>query len=106
RAHDERRGSGGGGVRWFLASLAPALGPVGAVAAVLAVGFLIVTAISDDPVLAYRDLLFANFYSASNFALLLNRLMPLLLIGLSVIVSFRAGVFNVGGEGQLYLGAV
>jgi general nucleoside transport system permease protein len=93
-------------VRWFLASLAPALGPVGAVAAVLAVGFLIVTAISDDPVLAYRDLLFANFYSASNFALLLNRLMPLLLIGLSVIVSFRAGVFNVGGEGQLYLGAV
>ena len=50
--------------------------------------------------------MFANFYSASNFALFLNRLMPLLLIGLGVILSFRAGVFNVGGEGQLYLGAV
>jgi simple sugar transport system permease protein len=93
-------------VRRGLALLAPALGPVGAVAAVLAVGFVIVMAITDDPVLAYRDLLFANFHSASNFALFLNRLMPLLLIGLSVIVSFRAGVFNVGGEGQLYLGAV
>lgn len=92
--------------RTFLSQLASALGPVWAVAAVLVVGFLIVLAISTDPVLAYRDLLFANFHSASNFALFLNRLMPLLLIGLGVILSFRAGVFNVGAEGQLYLGAV
>jgi ABC-type uncharacterized transport system permease subunit len=65
-----------------------------------------VLAVSDQPILAYRDLLFANFDSASNFALFVNRVTPLLLIGLGVVFSFRAGVFNVGGEGQLYLGAI
>ena len=74
--------------------------------AVLAGGFALVLAISSDPILAYRDLLFANFYSAGNFALFINRMTPLLFLGLSVILSFRAGVFNVGGEGQLYLGAM
>ena len=88
------------------ARLASALGPVWAFVAVLCAGFLLILAISSDPVLAYRDLLLANFTSASNFSLFLNRLMPLLLIGLGVIFSFRAGVFNVGGEGQLYLGAI
>jgi simple sugar transport system permease protein len=81
-------------------------GPVGAVAIVLAGGFVFVLIISSDPFLAYRDLLFANFYSRSNFALFVNRMTPLLLIGLGVVFSFRAGVFNVGGEGQLYLGAM
>ncbi len=82
------------------------LGPIGAIVAVMACGFLVVLAVSDEPVLAYRDLLFANFDSASNFALFVNRMTPLLLIGLGVVFSFRAGVFNVGGEGQLYLGAI
>ena len=89
-----------------LSRLAAALGPMGPVLAVLLAGFLLVLAISSDPILAYRDLLLANFYSASNFALFVNRLMPLMLIGLGVALSFRAGVFNVGGEGQLYLGAI
>jgi general nucleoside transport system permease protein len=82
------------------------LGPVGAIVAVMACGFLLVLAVSDEPVLAYRDLLFANFDSRSNFALFVNRMTPLLLVGLGVVFSFRAGVFNVGGEGQLYLGAI
>ena len=86
--------------------LRPLLGPLGAIVAVMVAGFLLVLAISSDPILAYRDLLFANFDSASNFALFVNRLTPLLLIGLGVIFSFRAGIFNVGGEGQLYLGAM
>jgi general nucleoside transport system permease protein len=81
-------------------------GPVGAIALVLAGGFILVLLISSDPILAYHDLLFANFHSRSNFALFVNRATPLLLIGLGVIFSFRAGVFNVGGEGQLYLGAM
>lgn len=86
--------------------LGAALTLLGPPIAVLAGGFALVLAISSDPILAYRDLLFANFRSASNFALFVNRTTPLLLLGLSVILSFRAGVFNVGGEGQLYLGAI
>ncbi len=80
--------------------------PTLAIAAAMALGFLLVLAVSDDPILAYRDLLLANFDSATNFALFVNRVMPLLLIALGVVFSFRAGVFNVGGEGQLYVGAI
>lgn len=80
--------------------------PVGAIVCTLAIGFAVVCAISDEPMLAYHDLLFANFASLSNFALFLNRATPLTLIALGVIFSFRAGVFNVGGEGQLYAGAI
>ncbi len=80
--------------------------PVAAIALTLAIGFVLVAAITDEPVRAYRDLLLANFDSLGNFALFLNRATPLTLIALGVIFSFRAGVFNVGGEGQLYAGAI
>lgn len=80
--------------------------PLGAIALTMALGFLLVASITDEPVQAYRDLLFANFDSLGNFALFLNRATPLTLIALGVIFSFRAGVFNVGGEGQLYAGAI
>ncbi len=81
-------------------------GPIAAILLTLALGFLLVWSITDHPVQAYRDLLFANFNSLGNFALFLNRATPLTLIALGVVVSFRAGIFNVGGEGQLYAGAV
>ena len=67
--------------------------PVAAILLTLALGFLLVVAVTDDPVRAYRDLLFANFDSLGNFALFLNRATPLTLIALGVIFSFRAGIF-------------
>jgi general nucleoside transport system permease protein len=83
-----------------------ARGSLGAIAVTLGLGFLIVFAVSDDPVESYRQLLFASFASPSNFALYLNRATPLILIAIGIGFAFRAGVFNVGGEGQLYMGAI
>lgn len=80
--------------------------PLSAIVLTLALGFLLVWSITDEPVRAYRDLLFANFDSLGNFALFLNRATPLTLIALGVVFAFRAGIFNVGGEGQLYAGAM
>lgn len=80
--------------------------PLGAILLTMGLGFLLVAAINDEPVLAYRELLFANFDSLSNFALFLNRATPITLIALGVVFAFRAGFFNAGGEGQLYLGAM
>jgi len=36
----------------------------------------------------------------------LVRAVPLSLLGIGIAIAFRAGVFNIGGEGQLLLGAV
>jgi simple sugar transport system permease protein len=37
---------------------------------------------------------------------LLPRAIPLIIIGLAIGLSFRAGAFNIGGEGQFYAGAI
>jgi simple sugar transport system permease protein len=53
------------------------------------------------------DLLFsASFSSDANFGFLLLASTPLILVGLGVAIPLRAGLFNLGGEGQLLAGAV
>jgi general nucleoside transport system permease protein len=47
-----------------------------------------------------------SFGSPSAIGRTLLNATPLVLTGLSVAFSFRAGMFNVGGEGQFYLGAL
>ena len=44
--------------------------------------------------------------SSAFFSGTLVRAIPLTLLGVAVALSFRAGVFNIGGEGQLLLGAI
>jgi general nucleoside transport system permease protein len=36
----------------------------------------------------------------------LNRAAPYILVGLGVAIGFRGGIFNIGGEGQIIIGAV
>lgn len=80
--------------------------PITSILVTLALGFVLVSFSSDSPLLAYRELLFANFDSLRAFGLFLNRATPLVLIAVGIVFSFRAGVFNVGGEGQLFAGAI
>lgn len=47
---------------------------------------------------------FGSWYAISSATLV--RAVPLIVIGLGLAVSFRAGAFNIGGEGQFYAGAI
>jgi len=44
--------------------------------------------------------------SSAFFSGTLVRAIPLTVVGVGIAIAFRAGVFNIGGEGQLLLGAV
>jgi len=55
---------------------------------------------------AYALLLEGGFGSRFAWAETLTRATPLILTGLAVAVAFRARLFNIGGEGQLYAGAL
>lgn len=44
--------------------------------------------------------------SSAFFSGTLVRAIPLTIVGVGIAIAFRAGVFNIGGEGQLLLGAV
>lgn len=88
-------------------SLARRLGPpAAALAATGLIGMGLALLAGADP-LAVLGLIVKGAVG-SKFALLetLNRATPLIFTGLAVAVAFRAKLWNIGAEGQLYLGAV
>jgi general nucleoside transport system permease protein len=90
-------------------SIPPALlvvAPLGAVgAALLLSGFLV--AIAGAPVLeAYRRILIGAFGSRLAISETLTRATPLIFTGLAAATAFRARLWNIGAEGQFYVGAL
>ncbi len=55
---------------------------------------------------AFQDLYLGSFGDAQTLSYTLVRVGPLILTGLSVAIAFRAGLFNIGAEGQLAMGAM
>jgi len=58
-----------------------------------------------NPGNAFMGLLQFPVGDMASFAIVLNRSMALIMAGLAVVVAFQAGFFNIGVEGQIYLGA-
>lgn len=88
--------------------------PLGSVLFAFFVGAIVVTATGGNPFQAYQDLLCGGLgllctgnvnpaYQISETVLFMT---PLILSGLAVAVAFRSGLFNIGGEGQLIIGAI
>ncbi|MHB2266530.1 ABC transporter permease [Aliihoeflea sp. PC F10.4] len=80
--------------------------PVGAVLVTLLVTSLLVLAAGASPLPVFA--LVAKGAAGSQFALLetLTRATPLIFTGLAVAVAFRAKLWNIGAEAQLYIGGV
>ena len=55
---------------------------------------------------AYQALYAGSFGDPQSFSFTLVNVTPLILTGLSVAIAFRAGLFNIGAEGQLAVGAM
>lgn len=73
--------------------------------ALLLVGGLIAL-MGVNPVEAYQALWRSAFGTRNGIGETLIRTTPLLLTGLAVLVAFRCGIWNIGAEGQLYMGAL
>jgi general nucleoside transport system permease protein len=58
-----------------------------------------------NPLTAYKDILRATFGSTKGFSDVMVAMIPMLLTALAVALPSRVGLINVGGEGQLYIGA-
>ena len=80
--------------------------PLGAVAASLMLSGILI-AIAGAPVLeAYHRILIGAFGSRLAVTETLTRTTPLILTGLAAATAFRARLWNIGAEGQFYLGAL
>ena len=80
--------------------------PVTAVVAALAVGAVMLLALGANPLKGYAALFDGAFGSWDALADTAIKSMPLLLVGVGICIAFRAGVINIGGEGQIILGAI
>jgi simple sugar transport system permease protein len=83
-----------------------ALAPLAAVAFTLAVASLLVAWAGAPVGRAYAALLEAGFGSRFAITETLTRATPLILTGLAAALAFRAKLYNIGAEGQLYAGAL
>jgi len=83
-----------------------ALQPVLAIAAALAVSAVFLALLGADPGDALLALVDGAFGDRLAWENTLVRACPLILVGLAVAVAFRCGIWNIGGEGQLYVGAL
>jgi simple sugar transport system permease protein len=80
--------------------------PLGAVGAALIVAGLLIAIAGANPFDAYGLILRGAFGSRLGITETLTRATPLILTGLAAAVAFRARLWNIGGEGQLYMGAL
>jgi len=82
------------------------LAPLAAVGFTLAVSSLLVAWAGAPVGAAYLALLEGGFGSRFAITETLTRATPLILTGLAAAVAFRARLYNIGAEGQLYAGAL
>ncbi|HOA17406.1 MAG TPA: ABC transporter permease [Fervidobacterium sp.] len=80
--------------------------PVIAVVIALVISALVILAIGKNPIEAYGSLIHGAFGNQQAIIDTLIKSTPLILTGLAVGFGFRAGVFNIGAEGQMGIGAL
>ncbi len=82
------------------------LRPVWAVLLALFVGAGLIAVAGVNPLDAYQALFTGAFIDYYGLAGTLVKTSPILLAGLAVIIPLRAGLLNIGAEGQIYMGGL
>jgi general nucleoside transport system permease protein len=86
--------------RWF-----PSLVSAGAVLFALIIGGIIIFFSGADPLRSYTHIARASFGNLGVFSDTIVKATPLILVGLACSVAFRMRLWNIGAEGQFFLGA-
>ena len=81
-------------------------GPLLAVVVSFALGGLLMALLGHNPAEVYAVLLRGSLSGWPNIAVTLQMTTPLLFTGLAVAVAFRSGIWNIGVEGQMLMGAL
>lgn len=80
--------------------------PVCSLAVAFALIAVVLLATGHDPLETYRQLFEAAFTADGALSQTLVGATPLVFTGLAAAAAFRMNLFNIGGEGQLYFGAI
>ncbi|MGC9313017.1 MAG: ABC transporter permease [Sediminispirochaetaceae bacterium] len=78
--------------------------PVIGIVIAMIIGAVVMLISNYNPVAAYKALFYGAF--VRNWHISVLNAAPLMFTGLSVALAFHAGLFNIGAEGQYYIGAM
>jgi ABC-type uncharacterized transport system permease subunit len=78
---------------------------VGAIALALVIGGIILALVGGNPIAAYRQIARSSFGSLDVFSDTMVKAIPLILVGLACALAFRMRLWNIGAEGQFFMGA-
>lgn len=82
------------------------IAPLAAVAIAFLMALVVVTMAGQQPAEVARIILRGSIGSLAAILETLRKSIPLLFTALAVVVAFRAGVWNIGGEGQFIVGGL
>lgn len=80
--------------------------PALSIVAALVITALFLWAVGQPPIDAIRSIVSGGFFGRYELTDTLATATPLIMTGLGAAVAFRVNLFNIGGEGQFYLGAL
>jgi ABC-type uncharacterized transport system permease subunit len=90
----------------MLANLASLGTPLLAIVTALIVASAVIFLAGSNPLQAYLALLAGSFGDIDSLSVTIIKSTPLLITGLGVAIAFRGGLFNIGVEGQLFVGSI
>ena len=80
--------------------------PIFGVISGLVIGGLLIMIAGANPIQAYMTLIIGAFGGERQITETILQTIPLLLVGLGLTAAFRARIWNIGAEGQYYMGAL
>jgi general nucleoside transport system permease protein len=87
--------------RWLTVAV-----PAGSLVFAFFASGLVLLATGHDPLKSYREIFDAAFLNTGSIGQTVVAATPLAFTGLAAAAAFRMRLFNIGGEGQLYVGAI
>jgi ABC-type uncharacterized transport system permease subunit len=80
--------------------------PLASVVLAMIVAGIVLAATGHNPLTTYQHIVQASLTQPGAFSQTLVSMTPLLFTGLAAAIAFRMRLWNIGGEGQLYWGAI
>lgn len=90
----------------FKANLIRIVIPACAVVSALLLGAVMLGTLGANPLSGYVTMFSAAFGNLEGLANTAVKSIPLLLVGIGICIAFRSSVINIGGEGQMVVGAL
>ncbi len=89
-------------VPWWMSALLS----LGAIVVALLLGAILLAAVGGNPWAVYVHIAKASFGSLGQFSDTMVKAIPLILVGLACSIAFRMKLWNIGAEGQFFVGAL